>query len=453
MKLKTNLINTGVRLALNLTLVSGLLSVGIQPVGAQTLGAQPLGAQPLGAQSQGTPSITTKPAASPTVPVIAVAQLIDLARRDSPLLAQAKADLAGAWAGVQTARALPNPEFELQLGRSDARRIDGTSGPAPLIGVAQALEWPALRQARRDLAEQRVSLVSAQGVIVDRLVVSAVRKASADWLRLVEEERAASEDLALTEQIRDRIAVSARAGETARFDLTRAETEMAIARKVLDTVRLRAMQSKVELRRVVGAALPDDFQVAARGAFPAPLNLDDYERLRTELDDRNPDLIAAQNELKRSRQEIQLERAQVLPKVTLRATHELDPSAALTRVGAQVSVPLLDQRQGPIAQAVASVARAQAALDFKKTEVQQGFESAWLGWQAAQVQLQALDSGIVSRARAILNTAEAAYRVGERGILETLDAQRQFRLVRNELISARHAVALARIELERLSGL
>jgi len=386
-------------------------------------------------------------------PVIPVAQLIELAKRDSPLVAQAKADLAGAWAGVQTARALPNPEFELQIGRSDARRTDGTSGSAPSIGVMQPLEWPVLRQARRDLAEQRVSLVSAQSVIIDRLVVSSVRKASADLLRLAEEEKAAAEDLVLTEQIRDRIAVSARAGEIARFDLTRAETEVAIARKVLDTARLRALQTKVELRRVVGSPLPDDFQVAARGAVPGPLTLGDYEKLRVELDDRNPDLIAAQSELKRARQEIEFERIQVLPRVTLRATHELDPSSSLTRIGAQVSVPLLDQRQGPIAQAAASAARAQAVLDFKKLEIQQGFESAWLGWQAAQVQLQALDSGIVTRARAILNTAEAAYRVGERGILETLDAQRQFRLVRNELIVARHSVALARIELERLSGL
>jgi cobalt-zinc-cadmium efflux system outer membrane protein len=52
-----------------------------------------------------------------------------------------------------------------------------------------------------------------------------------------------------------------------------------------------------------------------------------------------------------------------------------------------------------------------------------------------------------------LGTAEAAYRYGERGILETLDAQRQFRAVRNELIAARYAVALTRIELERLTGL
>jgi len=392
-------------------------------------------------------------AAGLTVPVIPVPELIELARRDSPLVAQAKAELAGAWAGVQTARALPNPEFELQLGRTEARRVEGPSGSAPIIGVAQPLEWPALRQARRDLAEERVSLVSAQTLVIDRLVVASVRKASADWLRLAEEERAAAEDLALTEQIRDRIAVSTRAGETARFDLTRAETEMAIARKVLDTVRLRVLQAKVELRRVVGASLPDDFQVAARGALPAPLTLQDYEKLRVELDERNPDLVAAQSELKRARQEIQFERTQVLPKVTLRATHELDPASTLTRVGAQVSVPLLDQRQGPIAQAVAAVTRAQAALDFKKLEIQQGFASAWLGWQAAQAQLQALDSGIVTRARSILGTAEAAYRVGERGILETLDAQRQFRLVRNELIAARHSVAMARIELERLSGL
>ena len=426
MNRRTSLVGTRLRWGLHLALLGSTLACGIVS------------------------AASTPPTGAPVIPV---AQLIELAKRDSPLVAQAKADLAGAWAGVQTARALPNPEFELQIGRAEARRTEGPSGSAPLIGVIQPLEWPTLRQARRDLAEQRVSLVSAQSVIIERLVVSSVRKASADLLRLAEEEKAAAEDLALTEQIRDRIAVSARAGEIARFDLTRAETEVAIARKVLDTARLRALQTRVELRRVVGSPLPDDFQVAARGAVPGPLTLGDYEKLRVELDDRNPDLIAAQNELKRARQEIEFERIQVLPRVTLRATHELDPSSSLTRIGAQVSVPLLDQRQGPIAQAVASAARAQAVLDFKKLEVQQGFESAWLGWQAAQVQLQALDSGIVTRARAILSTAEAAYRVGERGILETLDAQRQFRLVRNELIVARHSVALARIELERLSGL
>ena len=423
---KSSLVGLRLRWGLNLVLLSSTLACGV----ASAASSPPVGA-----------------------PVIPVDQLIELARRDSPLVAQAKADLAGAWAGVQTARALPNPEFELQVGRAEARRTEGPSGSAPLIGVAQALEWPVLRQARRDLAEQRVSLVTAQGLGVDRLVVASVRKASADLLRLTEEEKAAAEDLTLTEQIRDRIAVSARAGEIARFDLTRAETEVAIARKVLDTARLRARQTKVELRRVVGSPLPEDFQVAARGAFPGPLTLGDYEKLRVELDERNPDLIAAQSELKRARQDIQYERIQVLPRVTLRATHELDPSSSLTRIGAQVNVPLLDQRQGPIAQAVATASRAQAVLDFKKLEIEQGFEAAWLGWQAAQVQLQALDSGIVTRARAILSTAEAAYRVGERGILETLDAQRQFRLVRNELIAARHAVALARIELERLSGL
>ncbi|WP_416384102.1 TolC family protein, partial [Parvimonas sp. M13] len=48
--------------------------------------------------------------------------------------------------------------------------------------------------------------------------------------------------------------------------------------------------------------------------------------------------------------------------------------------------------------------------------------------------------------------AEAAYRFGERGILEVLDAQRTFRAVRNELISARYDLVNAVAEIERLSA-
>ena len=46
--------------------------------------------------------------------------------------------------------------------------------------------------------------------------------------------------------------------------------------------------------------------------------------------------------------------------------------------------------------------------------------------------------------------AEAAYRFGERGILDYLDAQRVFRAARNELIAARYELQLAVIEIERL---
>ena len=66
--------------------------------------------------------------------------------------------------------------------------------------------------------------------------------------------------------------------------------------------------------------------------------------------------------------------------------------------------------------------------------------------------MQAIEGGTLERARQVLGIAEAAYRLGERGILEFLDAQRQFRLVRNDLITARFLLQRARTDLERLAG-
>ena len=48
--------------------------------------------------------------------------------------------------------------------------------------------------------------------------------------------------------------------------------------------------------------------------------------------------------------------------------------------------------------------------------------------------------------------AEAAYRFGERGILDVLDAQRVLRGVRADLLQARFQLQTARISLEQLSG-
>ncbi|MCP2848931.1 TolC family protein, partial [Salmonella enterica subsp. enterica serovar Typhimurium] len=53
---------------------------------------------------------------------------------------------------------------------------------------------------------------------------------------------------------------------------------------------------------------------------------------------------------------------------------------------------------------------------------------------------------------AALRVAQAAYRFGERGILDVLDAQRVLQAVRSDLLDARYSVQAARIELELLTG-
>ena len=52
----------------------------------------------------------------------------------------------------------------------------------------------------------------------------------------------------------------------------------------------------------------------------------------------------------------------------------------------------------------------------------------------------------------MLKTAESAYRFGERGILEYLDAQRTFRAVRKDYLAARYDYVSVMLEIERLLG-
>jgi cobalt-zinc-cadmium efflux system outer membrane protein len=51
-----------------------------------------------------------------------------------------------------------------------------------------------------------------------------------------------------------------------------------------------------------------------------------------------------------------------------------------------------------------------------------------------------------------LKVAQAAYRFGERGILEVLDAERVLRSVRNDLLLARYQLQASLIELDTLAG-
>jgi cobalt-zinc-cadmium efflux system outer membrane protein len=70
----------------------------------------------------------------------------------------------------------------------------------------------------------------------------------------------------------------------------------------------------------------------------------------------------------------------------------------------------------------------------------------------ARLRIEALSQGSMREAEAALRVAQAAYRFGERGILDVLDAQRVLRGVRADLIQARFQLQEARIKLDQLVG-
>ncbi|MEY2728884.1 MAG: hypothetical protein RL584_10, partial [Pseudomonadota bacterium] len=91
-------------------------------------------------------------------------------------------------------------------------------------------------------------------------------------------------------------------------------------------------------------------------------------------------------------------------------------------------------------------------FEGRRAELLQELQMARTSLEMAQARVRALSQGALAEAEAAVRVAEAAWRFGERGILDVLDAQRVLRSLRADLIQARYEAQAALIELERLEG-
>ncbi|HTH39344.1 MAG TPA: TolC family protein, partial [Rhodocyclaceae bacterium] len=269
-----------------------------------------------------------------------------------------------------------------------------------------------------------------------------------ELLRQEAELKAAQEDQTTMEQIAKRILLKVDTGESPRFEAIKADTELLNARKQVQSAELRIRQTRASLRQLVGTVLPAGFEVA--GSLEDAATPPSLETLRTELIERNPEL-ARNRALTRQAENLRdHERRQRWPALAIKGGYDQTPDSRDSRVGLVLTVPIWDWRSGPVAEAEARLSKARNEEALQEFTLQQILETAWQQWQIATAQVNALQSGIVKQAEAALKVAEAAYRYGERGILEYLDAQRVYRAARNELIAARFDQQVAIIEIGRL---
>jgi outer membrane protein, heavy metal efflux system len=381
---------------------------------------------------------------------IKVSQLIEMAKQSNLQIEGAKQDVLASNAGMITAKALPNPELEFIPGSASART--GSSGASAAFGIVQPIERQSFRQAKQDLASSRIALAQSNQKVIEAFVIDQVRKRAVETVRAQEELAAVTEDLQIAGQIAERVRVRARTGEAPRFDLMRAEAEVAVVQKNFDSAQSRVRQTKIELQQAVGQNLPTNFNVEVDAGLNALLAENDYQLLRVTVAELNPELAAARKETDKNVMLAELERRSVLPQFSIRAQHEREPDISFNRIGVQMSIPFFNKREGPIAEALALTKRSQALAQARQYELENSFDAAWTAYTSAKQQVKAFEDGILQRSRGVLEVAEAAYRLGERGILEYLDAQRQFRLIRNDLVVARYNLLITRTQLERLAG-
>lgn len=377
-------------------------------------------------------------------------EALRLAEDHSPALSAALAMERGAQAALESAAAYPNPELEVATGTFRPRQPGSETGSSQAVSLAQPIEWPALRNARRHGAQAGIQ-ASAAALLQARLALRArVKLAFYDTLRRAEELQVATENRELLEQIRNRVKLKVEVGEAPRYELVKAEAEALTAANAAKSAQLRITQARSALRALLGVNLPDDvepLEEVRHTPEPPPL-----ETLRSEMLAHHPLLKVAQAEAARAKARIEAERSLRLPQPTVKWSAERDPESALWRVGVSLPLPLWNRRDGPIGEALAGLNQAEAESRRILGELGTELEHAHARYQIARSLVETFESALLKEAESTLRVAEAAYRYGERGLLDYLDAQRTLRTTRLDFLNARYELLAAQVEIERLRG-
>ena len=437
---------------LNITVLAGLIPARLQFLPHTALRCAVCcltAAAAAGAAAQARPEAEAPAAAASAqaLPRLSLDEVIRTVLEHNPDLRAVQQSRVSARAGVVTASALPNPRLEWNQGRNSARVPSGAAGTVQGWAVALPIENPTLRGARIDAAK-----AGEQGTVHyvastrNALVAQARLRAYEMVLREAEVE-AAREAVRLLEQVHERVRVRVDSGEAARYEIIKADAEIIQARQQEQTARLRAEQAQLALGRLAAGQLPVRFGLDV--SLEDPLHIEDMGDIDPM---QHPDLRQLKAEVDRARARLDGAKAARWPGVELRYGSTREPDVRQNMLGVSIQIPLLDRHRGPVDEAASELERMRLQLEGRQIDLRQQTLQSWKELELARVRTQALSQGSVREAEAALRVAEAAYRFGERGILDVLDAQRVLRSIRADLLDARYQLQSARIQLEYLAG-
>ncbi|WP_245545136.1 TolC family protein [Methylophilus methylotrophus] len=376
--------------------------------------------------------------------------LLDKAVAENPMMAISKAQVEAAAAGITVARSFYNPDLELMAGPARYRGVPTPGATERNYGVtiSQPLDFPGTRTSRRELAEQQLTYAEKGIQTTSFDLRNLIKQAYLTVLLRQQILQMLGANLSVLQEIQTKIKRKVEVGEAARYELIKADTELLAAERDYASAQTRIDEAKAILRGMIGN-MPDNFEV--KSELPTISELPNITELRQSAEN-NPylqQLITAKDS---AEAKLKLEQALRFPGLTLKSDFTQDPDLNTFRVGVVLPLPVWNHREGQIAQAAAGVEEADANIRLQKQVLRKEIDSAYQRNVIASNQLKVFENGLLEQSQATLSRAEAAYKFGERGILEYLDAQRVNRDVKRDYLIAKFDYFFSVLQIERFIG-
>lgn len=379
-----------------------------------------------------------------------------LAEEANPELAATRASVLAAEGEAREGSRLlyNNPELSFEASRREAPTDLGTTRfRESAVGIAQTIEVGGQRGHRQTATQRELEAARAQ---VEEARARVRGEVEEQFFRVLALQRRVTDEEESAKLAEDAAAAAARrvsAGEDSKLDGNLARVEAERARNQA----MSAAEHLVEARAKLAASLqlPADRMPEAVGDISQSRPGYTLSQL-LESAALRPQLLALEHREEAARSRLALERAAVVPDVTVGlSTAREGPPEARERVATlSVSIPLPLWKQND-----AAIGRASADLAKVQTERRAGVRAAeadvralWSRLQSSETRMKRLSESVVARLDENRSLSSKAYGAGEIGIVQLVLVNRQVLEARREWLDSVVDFIQTRVALEQAAG-
>lgn len=316
------------------------------------------------------------------------------------------------------------------------------------LAMAFPVETPSVREFRQLGADQGIEIATQQALLVQRQLRTQIQRAYYQVAQRKQEMQLAKDELQLLEKLRDAVQLKVKVGESARYEGVKAEAEWLTSQTRFNAAEQQYLLARQQLGELLGLTtvpeivdqLPADNQLCRLPQQPFDDLVSQY-----------PLYQAAKANLAKDQASTRYEQALVTPQPTFTLGGEQEQGIDRYKLGINLPLPLFNQRDGQIASARAKQKQSEATVMAVERQLKQDWSQAYIRYQNANAQLVSYESGLLKEAESAFQVAQAAYKYGERSILDFIDAQRILASVKRGYLTNQFERRYACMDIQQLT--
>ena len=344
-----------------------------------------------------------------------------------PDLEVARAEWDVARAAIQTAGGRPNPTLNVTPGLnfSHVNAAPGLSPWFPTVSFDVPLETAGKRGYRITQARQLSESARLNIAVTAWQVRAKVRSSLLDYSAARQREALLQNEISIQQQVIALLDQQIRAGAMAAQEAVSFRIALQKSRLDLADAQRESAESRAHLAESIGVPVRALASVEVSTVFPdnaaAAASLTTDEIRREALLGR-ADILAALADYAAAQSALQLEIARQYPDIQLSPGYQFDQGDNMYSLGLAVELPVLNQNQGPIAEAAARRAEAAARFRALQAQVLADIDAAVESFRATEKSLNLLQDLAVAQA-ASRDAIAAQVSAGAAAPLDLLNAQ------------------------------